>query len=66
MKFSASWYCHFGCEKPSMPKIPKIENFHIFAISFEKTEGKKLLFIKMQDASIILGVYKQACSKYAK
>ena len=35
-KFSTSWYYHFGCAYPDMPKVRKIRSLHIYAISPEK------------------------------
>ena len=35
-KFFTSCYHHFGCAQTGMPKLPKIGNLRIFAISLEK------------------------------
>ena len=34
--YGPSWYYHFGCVKPDMPKVPKIGSLHIFAIPLGK------------------------------
>ena len=36
-KSSTSWYYHFGCVQPGMPKVPKI-SLNVFSISPEKHE----------------------------
>ena len=49
-----------------MPKVPKIGNLHIFAISLDMGDEVALFLADkyesfLQNASIILGVCKQAC-----
>ena len=55
-----------------MSKVPKIRNWHIFAISPEK-HGVEVVFLPVnkhesfvQVDSITLGMRSQACPKYSK
>ena len=55
-----------------MSKVPKIRNWHIFAISPEKHGGEVVFFFFykhesfVQVDSITLGMRSQACPKYSK
>ena len=39
LKFSTTWYYHFRCAYPGIPKLPKTRSLHIFATSSGKRVG---------------------------
>ena len=69
-KSSAGWYYDFGCVQPGMPKVPKIKNLHIVAISPKKHGGWSWFYAckwrQMFSASINLGLHSHACLKHPK
>ena len=71
-KFSASWYYRFGCAYPDMLEVRKIRSLHVFAISPEKHRDEVVLLPTdkhenfLQGATIILGLFNQACPNYPK
>ena len=73
MKSSTSWFYHFGCIQPGMPKIPKIRSLHIFAVSSEKHGGWSWFSLPTNERksflhfdSITLGLCSQSCPNYPK